>query len=103
MIQAAPGFVILKPEEVTQTSGGVLLPDQGEQPAIGRVLDVGAPRVSEYGKVIESPVMKDELVVHTKYQVEELNWQGVKYRLARFENIMAIVNEETNEQQETTK
>jgi len=83
--------LVVKPierEEVTK--GGIVLPDTvREKPQEGKILAVGAGRVSEDGKRIAMDVKVGDVVIYAKYAGTEIKIDGEELVILREGDILA--------------
>jgi chaperonin GroES len=84
--------VIIEPESAeTTTKSGIVLPDAAqEKPQSGRVLSVGAGRVTDEGKTIPLNVKEGDIVIYAKYGGTEIKLEGKDYLIVRENDILAI-------------
>jgi chaperonin GroES len=54
---------------------------------------VGDDLLLESGKVLSSPVKVGDIVVYKKWGGDEIKVEGVEYKLVRFDDLMAIIEE----------
>ncbi len=84
--------VLKRLEEQEQKVGGIIIPDTAkEKPQQGKVVAVGAGRVSDEGKVIPLDVKVGDTVLFGKYSGTEIKLDGIEYLIVREEEILAIV------------
>ena len=89
------GYVLVEPSEAeTKTASGIILPESAqEKPAQGLVVSVGDDMVLEGGKVMKCPVKVGDNVVYKKWGGDEIKMGGVEYKLVKFDDLMAILEE----------
>lgn len=89
------GYLLVEPVSAeTRTASGIVLPDTvQEKPAQGKVVAVGADMVLPTGQVITSPVQAGDVVVYKKWGGDEIKIGGVEYKIVKFEDLMAVVEE----------
>ena len=87
------GYLIIEPVEATKkTLSGIYLPETSdEKPQMGVVLVVGADELTDKGVKRTSPAKKGETVVYKKWGANEIKHNGKDYLLAKFDDILAIV------------
>jgi chaperonin GroES len=74
------------------TSGGIYLPDTAkEKPQIGKVMAVGAGKVSDTGETIAMEVKVGNKVLYGKYSGTEVTIEGKEYIIMHESDILAIV------------
>lgn len=80
-----------EPEE--QTVGGIVLASNAkEKPQTGKIVAVGAGRVTDDGKQVPLSVKEGETVLFDKYAGSEVKYQDVSYLVLHEKDIMAIVD-----------
>lgn len=78
----------------TTTASGILLPESTqEKPTQGEVVAVGPAMVLEGGKTIACPVEVGDVVVYKKWGGDEIKVGGVEYKLVKFEDLMAVLEQ----------
>lgn len=89
------GYLIVEPvEPETKTASGIVLPETAqERPTQARVVAVGEDIVFDNGKVIKSPVKIGDVVVYKKWGGDEIKINGVEYKIVKFEDLMAVMEE----------
>lgn len=91
-IKPLMGYVLVEPSEAeTATSSGIILPESAqEKPAQGTVLACGDDWVVD-GKTVKCPVKVGDRVVYKKWGGDEIKINGVEYKLVKFDDLMAIL------------
>ena len=94
--------ILIKPiDEGEQTYGSIVIPDMGkEKPEMGKVLEVGPGRLSEYGKLI--PVRsckKGDTVLVPKIGTLRIDFDGEEYYLAQDREVLAVVKQTTEKKE----
>lgn len=86
--------VLVKPiEEQEVKKGGIIIPDTAkEKPMEGEIIEVGAGRYTDEGKMIDLEVKKGDRVLYGKYSGTEVSIDGNEYLIMRESDIFAIVN-----------
>lgn len=94
-IKPLMGYVLVEPSAgETQTASGIILPETTqEEPAQGKVIAVGDDFILPNGQVLRAPVKVGDVVVYKKWGGDEIKVKGVEYKLVKFEDLMAIVEE----------
>lgn len=89
------GYVLVEPSAAeTKTTSGLYLPETvQEKPAQGTVVAVGDDFYLPNGNVVKSPVSVGQKVVYKKWGGDEIKLSGVEYKLVKFEDLMAIIEE----------
>jgi len=85
---------LIEPQEAEEvTASGIVLPDSAqEKPAQGKVLAVGSPAVVE-GKEVRAEFKVGDSVLYKKWGGDEIKLEGIEYKLVKFEDVMAIIQE----------
>ena len=84
---------VLEAEE--KTKGGIILPDTAkEEKTEGKVVAVGAGKVLESGKVQALEVKKGDRVLFGKYSGDDLMIDGVKHKIVKESEILAVYEKE---------
>ena len=86
--------VLVKPaEKEKKTKSGIIIPDtvDKERPEIGKVVAVGAGKVTDEGKVIPLKVKAGDTVLFSKYGPDEVKYEGEEYLIVSESNILAII------------
>jgi len=84
--------VILEPQTPEQTTkSGIVLPDTAqEKPQTGKVLAVGAGKVSDEGKTLPMTLKEGDIVIYAKYGGTEFKIDGKEYLIIRENDILAV-------------
>jgi chaperonin GroES len=87
------GYLLVEPSEAdSRTASGIILPESAqEKPAQGKVVAVGEDFVLPNGQVMRAPVQVGQTVVYKKWGGDELKVQGKEYKIVKFEDLMAII------------
>ncbi len=85
--------VVIEPLEAEdRTTGGIYLPDTAkEKPQMGKVVAVGAGKVSESGEIVKPEVKVGNKVLYAKYSGTDVTFEGKEYLIVRESDILAIV------------
>ncbi len=85
--------VLVEPlEEEEITSSGIVLPDSArEKPQRGRVLAVGPGRLDRKGNRQPVPVEPGDEILFGKYAGNEVEFDGVDYKVLRADEILAVI------------
>lgn len=85
--------VLVKPSEAEETQrGGIIIPDTAkEKPMQGEVVEVGAGRQTDDGKVIPMSVKKGDRILYGKYSGNEISVDGNDLLIMREADVLAIV------------
>ena len=75
-----------------RTASGIFIPDTAkEKPQRGKVVAVGAGKVSDKGEVIASQLKVGDTVLYGKYSGTELTIEGKEYLIMKESDIFAVV------------
>ena len=85
-------ILVRRIEEVTKTSGGIIIPDTAkEKPSEGVVEAVGNGRITPDGRLAPMTVKTGDRVLFGKYAGTEVKIDGEPRLIIREEDILAIV------------
>ena len=88
----ADRVVVLPLEEEEQMRGGLYIPDTAkEKPQSGKIVAVGAGKLSEEGVRIKPDVEVGQTVLYGKYSGTEVTVEGEDYLILRESDILAIL------------
>jgi len=85
---------VLVKREVSEerTKGGIIIPDTAkEKPIEGRVVAVGAGKVSEDGKVRPLDLKAGDKILFGKYSGTEVKIDGEEHLILREEDILGVI------------
>jgi len=84
--------ILVEPEVAEQTTkSGIVIPDSAqEKPQSGKVLRVGAGRITEDGKTIPLTVKEGDIVIYSKYGGTELKDNGNELLIIKESDVLAI-------------
>ncbi len=85
--------VVVSPlEEEEQMRGGLYIPDTAkEKPQSGKIVAVGAGKLSEEGVRIAPDVEVGQTVLYGKYSGTEVTVEGEEYLILRESDILAVL------------
>ncbi|MGM7703785.1 co-chaperone GroES [Pseudalkalibacillus sp. Hm43] len=85
-------IVIELVESEEKTASGIVLPDSAkEKPQEGKIVAVGAGRVTDNGEKVALEVSEGDTVIYSKYAGTEVKYQGKEYLILRESDVLAIV------------
>jgi chaperonin GroES len=89
------GYILVEPSSAeNRTASGIILPESTqEKPAQGKVLAVGSDIYLPSGASLGCPVKVGEVVIYKKWGGDEIKVSGVEYKLVKFEDLMATIEE----------
>ncbi|RYM05213.1 co-chaperone GroES [Sporolactobacillus sp. THM7-7] len=93
MLKPLGDRIVIEPQEKEEkTASGIVLPDSAkEKPQEGRVVAVGAGKVSDAGERIAPDVKEGDNVIYSKYAGTEVKYDGKTYLVVRQDDILAVV------------
>ncbi|GGL62847.1 co-chaperone GroES [Sporolactobacillus putidus] len=93
MLKPLGDRIVIEPQEKEEkTASGIVLPDSAkEKPQEGRVVAVGAGKVSDTGERIALDVKEGEKVLFSKYAGTEVKYDGKTYLVVRQDDILAVI------------
>ncbi|MCD6297785.1 MAG: co-chaperone GroES [Deltaproteobacteria bacterium] len=84
--------IVKRVEEEEKTKGGIIIPDTAkEKPQEGKVVSVGAGKVSDKGDRIALEVKAGDRVLFGKYSGNEITIDGEEHLIMREDDIIAII------------
>ena len=79
-------------EEAERTAGGLYIPETAkEKPQKGEVVEIGAGRVTDDGKLQPMSVKVGDIVLFDKYSGSKVTMDDVEYLIIREEDVLGIV------------
>lgn len=93
MIKPLGDRVVIEPQEVEKvTKGGIVLPDTAkEKPQEGKVVAVGAGRVTDAGERVPVEVSVGDKVLYAKYGGTEVHFDEKDFIVLNERDILAVV------------
>jgi chaperonin GroES len=89
-------IIIQRLDEGEQQVGGIIIPDSAkEKPQKGRVIATGAGKIREDGTRQTPDVKAGDLILFGKYSGQEIKLDGEDYLIAREDEILAIIDTDT--------
>lgn len=86
--------VIKRLEEGEKTKGGIIIPDAAkEKPQEGRVVAVGAGKMTEKGQRVAPEVKAGDKILFGKYSGTEIKIDGEEHLILREDDILAIIED----------
>ncbi len=87
-------IVIKRLEEEGKTKGGIIIPDAAkEKPQEGRVVAVGAGRMTEKGQRVAPEVKAGDKILFGKYSGTEIKIDGEEHLILKEDDILAVIEE----------
>ena len=85
-------LIVKRIEEAEVRKGGIIIPDTAkEKPQEGKVIAVGAGKVSDEGKKIPMDVKAGDRILFGKYSGSEVKLEDEEYLILREEDVLAIL------------
>ena len=85
-------ILVARLEAESITAGGIVLPESAkERPQRGKVVSVGAGRMSKDGSRCKPQVKKGDEVLFTSYAGTEIKLDGKEYMIMEESDVMAIL------------
>lgn len=93
MLKPLGDRIVIEPQEKEEkTASGIVLPDSAkEKPQEGRIVAVGAGKISDKGERIALDVKEGEKVIFSKYAGTEVKYDGKTYLVVRQDDVLAII------------
>ena len=94
-IKPLMGYILVEPSEAeSKTASGLYLPETAqEKPAQGKVVAVGDDFFLPNGQVFRAPVSVGQKVIYKKWGGDEIKVSGIEYKLVKFEDLMAVIED----------
>ena len=84
--------LVKRVEAEEKVKGGIIIPDTAkEKPMEGKVIAVGAGRVSEDGTLRPLDVHKGDRVLFSKYSGTEIQLEGDEHLIIREDDVLAVL------------
>ena len=85
--------VVVQPDAAEEKSeGGIILPDTvQEKPQKGKIVALGAGKISDSGELIKPEVKVGDKVLYGKYSGNEISLGGEEYLIMRESDILAVI------------
>lgn len=92
-IKPLANYLFIEPIEAdTMSKGGIYIPESAEQkPTTGRIVAMGAGKMSERGERIPMSVAIGDTVLYRKYGLSEVEIDGKNYMVGSEDDILAIL------------
>lgn len=83
----------LDTEEDEKSTGGIIIPDTAkEKPQKGKVVAVGAGKISDDGKRLAMDVKEGQEILFGKYAGTDIKLEGKEMLIMREDDILAIID-----------
>jgi chaperonin GroES len=85
--------LVVRTEREGKTSGGIIIPDTAkEKPQEGKVVAVGAGRLTDGGDRIALEVKEGDRILFSKYAGTEIKIDGVEHLFMKEDDILGIID-----------
>ena len=85
-------ILVKRLDQEAKSKGGIIIPDTAkEKPMEGRVIAVGAGKMSEEGVVTPLEVKKGDRILFSKYSGTEIKLDGDEHLIVREEDVLAVL------------
>lgn len=94
-IKPLNGYVVIKPLEAEEvTASGIVIPDTAnkEKPKEGEVMAVASTNISSTGNELPIEMKVGDKVLYGQYSGEEVEVDGVEYKIVEMTSVRAIVS-----------
>lgn len=86
-------IIVQRLDEGEQKIGGIIIPDSAkEKPMQGKVLAVGAGRMTDEGKRIPLDVKAGNIILFGKYSGQEIKLDGTEYLIVKEDEVLAVID-----------
>lgn len=87
-------LVVKRLAEEEKTKGGIIIPDAAkEKPQEGRVIAVGAGKVTDNGQRVAPEVKEGDKILFGKYAGTEIKIEGEEHLILREDDVLAIIED----------
>ena len=88
----ADRILVQRLDEGEQQIGGIIIPDSAkERPQRGKVIAVGAGRMSQDGDRLKLDVKAGDAILFGKYSGQEIKLDGVEYLIMKEDEVLAAI------------
>ncbi|MBM0067612.1 co-chaperone GroES [Alkalicoccobacillus gibsonii] len=93
MLKPLGDRIVLEQIETEETTAsGIVLPDSAkEKPQEGKIVAVGAGRVTDNGERVALELKEGDSVIFSKYAGTEVKYEGKDYLILRESDILAVI------------
>ena len=86
-------IIVQRIEEGEQKVGGIIIPDSAkEKPQQGKVIAVGAGRITDEGKRIPLDIEAGNVILFGKYSGQEIKLDGEEYLIVKEDEVLAVID-----------
>jgi chaperonin GroES len=86
-------IIVQRLDEGEQQIGGIIIPDSAkEKPQQGKVLAVGAGRITDEGQRIPLDVEPGNVILFGKYSGQEIKLDGEEYLIVKEDEVLAVID-----------
>jgi chaperonin GroES len=87
-------LVVKRLAEEEKTKGGIIIPDAAkEKPQEGKVIAVGAGKVTDNGQRVTPEIKAGDKVLFGKYAGTEIKIDGEEHLILREDDVLAIIED----------
>jgi chaperonin GroES len=85
-------ILVKRLDQEAKSKGGIIIPDTAkEKPMEGRVIAVGAGKLSDEGVVTPLDVKKGDRILFSKYSGSEIKLDGEEHVIIREDDVLAVL------------
>ena len=97
-------IIVQRLDEGEQQIGGIIIPDSAkEKPQQGKVLAVGAGRMTDEGKRIPLDVVAGNLILFGTYSGQEIKLDGTEYLIVKEDEVLAVIDDAPSTKKKSEK
>ena len=86
-------IIVQRLDEGEQQIGGIIIPDSAkEKPQQGKVIAVGAGRITDEGKRIPLDIEAGNVILFGKYSGQEIKLDGEEYLIVKEDEVLAVID-----------
>jgi len=86
-------IIVQRLDEGEQQIGGIIIPDSAkEKPQQGKVIAVGAVRITDEGKRIPLDIEAGNVILFGKYSGQEIKLDGEEYLIVKEDEVLAVID-----------
>jgi len=86
-------IIVQRLDEGEQQIGGIIIPDSAkEKPQQGKVIAVGAGRITDEGKRTPLDIEAGNVILFGKYSGQEIKLDGEEYLIVKEDEVLAVID-----------
>jgi chaperonin GroES len=96
MISPRVGYVLIKDKQANKIGNFEIVSADEKESMIGEVIECGAEMQIKEGQGIHltmCPCEVGDTIVYPKYHSSSFSWQGEEYKIIKFEDVLAVIEE----------